>query len=150
LGRAHRALREVWALEIADLGLSPPQAAILRAISEQPGSGVRELARQMCTDPMNAKRLADHLEQAGLLSSLADPSHRQRRGLALTDEGLVLAREVAARAAASDRRLSELLGAGGVEQLNDLLDRLEYVLAGSERAPGIGRRHGTLTENGHR
>ena len=129
MGRAHRSLREAWGERIADLGLSPPQAAMLRAICEQPGSGLRELARRVRTDPMNAKRLADHLEQVGLVRSMNDTSHRQRRDLAPTEAGLALAKQVAERAAVWDRRLSRLLGAAQVEQLQRLLQRLEDVLA---------------------
>ena len=56
IGQTHRFLKETWERQIADLGLSAPLAARLRAICEQPGSGLRELARSMRTDPMNAKR----------------------------------------------------------------------------------------------
>ena len=129
MGRAHRSLREAWGESIADLGLSPPQAAMLRAICEEPGSGLRELARRVRTDPMNAKRLADHLEQVGLVRSMTDPSHRQRRDLAPTEAGLVLAKQVAERAARWEHRLSRLFGEAQLEQLQSLLQRLEDVLA---------------------
>src|SRR5579875_1692870 len=71
LGRAHRLLRAAWEQIIADLGLSPPQAALLRAVAQQPGCGLRELARRVQTDAMNAKRLADHLERAGAVGARA-------------------------------------------------------------------------------
>ena len=142
MGRAHRSLREAWGERIADLGLSPPQAAMLRAICEQPGSGLRELARRVRTDPMNAKRLADHLEQVGLVRSMTDPSHRQRRDLAPTEAGLVLAKQVAERAAVWERRLSRLFGEAQLGQLQSLLQRLEDVLAdelhAAARPPGEG------------
>ena len=139
MGRAHRALREAWGERIADLGLSPPQAAMLRAISERPGSGLRELARRAHTDPMNAKRLVDHLERAGLVASTVDPSHRQRRDLAPTDEGLVLADELARRAAVWTRRLARLLGAAELDQLQRLLARLEDALAAGAEGSRAGR-----------
>ena len=134
MGRTHRALRHGWEGEIADLGLSAPQAAMLRAICEEPGAGVRELARRLCTDPMNAKRLVDHLERAGLVASSGDPSHRQRRGLAPTTRGLALAGRLGERSTAWAARLSGLVGTAELDELRALLGRVEAALA-TETAP---------------
>ncbi|MHB1430568.1 MAG: MarR family winged helix-turn-helix transcriptional regulator [Streptosporangiaceae bacterium] len=132
LGRAHRILREAWERRIADLGLTPPQAAMLRAACEWRGCGLRELARRTHTDPMNAKRLADHLERDGLVRSATDPDHRQRRVLEPTPEGLAIAAELSGRAAAWGQRLSDLVGANHIAQIHALLDRLEQVLLATE------------------
>lgn len=129
MGRAHRHLREGWEQTIADLGLSAPQAAMLRTICERPGLGLRELARAVRTDPMNAKRLADHLEQRDLVRSSDRSSLHQRRDFVPTDEGLALGVQVAERARAWEQHLSELLGAGELEELKGLLAHLEDVLA---------------------
>ena len=152
LGRAHQMLRGAWEVVIADLGLSPPQAALLRVVAERPGSGLRELARRMHTDAMNAKRLADHLECAGLVVSASDPGHRQRRVLRPTGKGSAVAGELARRAAARDRRVASLLGPGGLAQLQNLLDRLESVLAsGLPPASGLEwRSEGSQGEGGSR
>ena len=152
LGRVHRMLRGAWEAVIADLGLSPPQAALLRVVAERPGSGLRELARRMHTDAMNAKRLADHLERVGLVSSVSDPGHRQRRVLRPTGKGSAVAGELARRAAAQDRRVASLLSPAGLAQLQSLLDRLESVLAsGLPPASGLERRGvGSQGEGGGR
>ena len=134
LGRVHRMVRDAWAEIISDLGLSPPLAAVLRAVCEWPGSGLRELARHMGTDVMNVRRLADRLADLGLVRSAADATHRQRRAVVPTDAGISLAGEIAARAAAWDRDLSELLGTADLQQLHQLLARLEEGLA--SRPPG--------------
>ncbi len=135
LGRAHRMLRAAWEQVIADLGLSPPQAALLRAVAQQPGCGLRELARRMHTDAMNAKRLADHLERAGLVASSPDPGHRQRRALRPTAQGAALAVELDRRAAGHQRRLARLIGPAETAQLLGLLDHLDLAVA-SELPPG--------------
>ena len=132
LGRAHRILRDGWERQIADLGLTPPQAAMLRAACEWRGSGLRELARRTHTDPMNVKRLADHLERAGLVRSVPDPDHRQRRVLEPTPEGLAIAAELTGRAAAWGQRLSDLIGADDIAQIHALLDRLEQALLATD------------------
>lgn len=129
LGSAHRLVRAAWEQVIADLGLSPPQAALLRAVAEQPGCGLRELARRIHTDAMNAKRLADHLERAGLVASSPDPGHRQRRALRPTAQGTALAGELDRRAAGQQRQLARLIGPAETAQLLDLLHRVELALA---------------------
>ncbi|MDA8318193.1 MAG: MarR family winged helix-turn-helix transcriptional regulator [Actinomycetota bacterium] len=141
LGRAHRILREAWDRRIADLGLTPPQAAMLRAACEWRGCGLRELARRTHTDPMNAKRLADHLERAGLVRSTTDPDHRQRRVLEPTPDGLAIAAELSGRAAAWGQRLSDLVGADDIARIQALLDRLEQVVLAAE--------HGDKHEHEH-
>ena len=80
-----------------------PQATVLHAPVEQPGSGVRELARRTHSDPMNAKRRADRLEACGLVISRTDREHRQLRVLA-TERSATLARELAGRAASWGHR----------------------------------------------
>lgn len=129
LGSAHRALRSAWEAYIADLGVSAPQALVLRMVAETSGVGLRELARRMQTDAMNAKRLADALEDAGLLRSAEDPAHRQKRLLCVTDEGRALATGVAARASAWDGHLAERLGSEGLTRLRSLLANLIESLA---------------------
>jgi len=138
IGCAHRALRSAWEERIADLGLSAPQAAVVRAVADGSGVGLRELARRMRTDAMNVKRLADHLEAAGLVCSKADPAHRQRRLLCATDEGRRAASQLASRSRAWEGHLEERLGAGALGRLRALLRDLEDALeaeagAGSSR-----------------
>jgi DNA-binding MarR family transcriptional regulator len=125
LGRAHRAVRGAWQARIADLGLTSPQAGALRAITEQPGTGLRELARRLGTDPMNAKRLADGLEREGLVVSRAHPADARMRVISPTDRGLALGREVERRAGEWQRAIEELLGADDAARLRLILERLE-------------------------
>lgn len=129
LGSAHRALRSAWEASIVDLGLTAPQALVLRLIAEGSGVGLRELARRMRTDAMNAKRLADGLEAAGLVRSEDDPDHRQRRLLCVTVDGRHRARQVAERARAWEEQLAERLESGALTRLRSLLQELEEALA---------------------
>ncbi|MEJ2287776.1 MAG: MarR family winged helix-turn-helix transcriptional regulator [Deinococcales bacterium] len=135
LGSAHRALRSAWEEFIADLGLSAPQALVLRFVAESSGVGLRELARRMQTDAMNAKRLADALEDAGLVRSADDPAHRQRRLLCATEEGQAMAARVVARARAWHGHLAERLGSEALTQLRSLLTDLVEALGTERDAP---------------
>ncbi len=134
LGRAHRIVRGAWQAQIGDLGLSGAQASVLRAVAEHPGVGLRELARALGTDPMNAKRLADGLEAEGLLVSSADAGDRRLRVLEPTDAGLALASEVRQRALAWTATLEGLVGQADIAAVLAVLDRLEQSLAGAAPA----------------
>ena len=79
LDRLVRALRAGWAAELAGIGLTPPQAAVLRGVAGADGVSVRALARRLGGDPMNVKRCADELEQRSLLRSGTDAGDRRPR-----------------------------------------------------------------------
>jgi DNA-binding MarR family transcriptional regulator len=129
LGRAHRRLRSAWESQIADLGLTSAQGAVVRAVAECPGSGLRELARRLHADPMNVKRMADCLERAGLVLSSSDPADRRRRVLQPTPRGAAVGAQLAERARDWSAQVEQLLGPSDLETLQSLLDRLESGLA---------------------
>ncbi len=110
LGIAHRARRRVWEADLADLELTAPQAALLGLVAAQPGSGVRRLARDLGTDPMNIQRIARTLIASGLCESRQDPDDARRRPLYPTGNGRQQAQTVARRALDAERHLLEALG----------------------------------------
>lgn len=110
LGVAHRARRRAWEADLSGLELTAPQAALLRLIAAQPGGGVRHLARDLGTDPMNVQRIAETLIAAGLCESGRDPQDARRRPLHATDKGSQLAGEVARRAHNTEQHLAVALG----------------------------------------
>lgn len=112
LGVAHRGRRRAWETRLADLEITAPQAALLRLVTAQPGQGVRQLARRLGTDAMNARRVAETLIAAGLCQAGQDPGDARRRPLHPTDKGRVLAGEVARRAEQAEADLIEALGDG--------------------------------------
>jgi DNA-binding MarR family transcriptional regulator len=129
LGRAHRTVRAAWQARLADLGLSSAQASTLRAVLERPDAGLRELARTLGTDPMNAKRLADGLQDAGLIESRVVAQDRRLRVLVPTDAGRRLGAEVARRAQAWSATLDQIIGPGEAAATLATLDRLERGVA---------------------
>jgi len=129
LGRVHRRLRAAWEARIADLGLTSPAASVIRAVVERPGIGVRELARTLATDPMNAKRLADGLERDGLLRSGVDPDDQRRRTLRATASGRAVHVELQRRAADWREDLDGILTPDESDRLWRTLARLEDGLA---------------------
>ncbi len=129
LGRVHRAIRGAWQARIADLALSSAQASALRAVVERPGSGLRELARTLGTDPMNAKRLADGLETSGLICSCAASADRRLRVLEPTDAGRALALVLEQRAQAWAATLESMVSEGDIAAMLRTFDRLEAGIA---------------------
>jgi len=95
------------------------------------------LAGRLHTDVMNARRLADHPQRAGLVSPVPDPGHRQRRVLALTGSGAAVAGELGRRSAAYQRRLARLIGPAEITRLQGLLDHLEAVLSADRRSASV-------------
>ncbi|MHB1837971.1 MAG: MarR family winged helix-turn-helix transcriptional regulator [Solirubrobacteraceae bacterium] len=130
LGVAHRARRRAWEADLADLELTAPQAALLRLIAAQPGSGVRRLARDLGTDPMNVQRIAETLGAAGLCEPRQDPSDARRRPLYTTEKGRHLARAVAHRA---ERAEQDLIDALDVEHYHALLAGLDALVEHDRR-----------------
>jgi DNA-binding MarR family transcriptional regulator len=74
--------------ELAPLGITGGQAALLHAIRNEPGTGVRELAaREGMSAPTMSSHL-DRLESAGLVTRTRSGADRRRVRLELTDAGV--------------------------------------------------------------
>lgn len=130
LSRASRALRRQWAERLSPLGLTPPQSAVLRALVERPGLGLRELARQLDSDPMTTKHVVDELERRGWLASGRRPGDGRARSLRPTTTGTRIAEAASRLAAEHDRLLRERLG-----PLADAAGRVLSALETAAREP---------------
>jgi DNA-binding MarR family transcriptional regulator len=91
--RLNRELRR----ELAPLGITGGQAAILNLIRKSPGSGVRELALRENISPAGMSGHVERLVAAGLLRREPSESDRRRIGLYVTDDGLRVLRSVRTR-----------------------------------------------------
>ena len=128
LGRLARALRRGWAKELAPFRLSPPQAAVLRGVSGDPGCSLRALARTLSADPMSVKHRVDELEVRGLIRSGHHPTDRRRRTLTATEAGQVLPAQVNALADRQQVWLDGSLDPAEQVSLGNALDNLEWLL----------------------
>ena len=128
LSRISRTLRGQWAGELTDLGLVPPEAAVLRGLAEHPGCGLRELARVLASDPMSAKRCVDGLERRGLVASGHRGNDRRPRTLSVTAAGQALVVELNERMRRRERRLARLLTLDDRQAFERVLDALEHAL----------------------
>jgi DNA-binding MarR family transcriptional regulator len=83
--------------EIHSLGVSAGQVALLVAIGQRPGIGVRELAARERMSPAGMSGHVDRLVAAGLVDRTPSASDRRRVGLSLTREGQRVRRTVKSR-----------------------------------------------------
>lgn len=157
LSRLARSLRREWADQLAPLGLSPPQGAVLRGIAEVPGCSLRALARHLGADPMNIKRCVDDLEGRGLIQSGRRPGDRRPRALALTEAGSHITAKADRLARTHQSRLAGALTPAEEQGLGIGIARLESLLGLgqaqrspvptlTEDPPGVVRRHPTPQE----
>jgi DNA-binding MarR family transcriptional regulator len=128
LSRAGRLLRQRWSHALEDLNITPTHAAVLRALAEQPGQGVRDLARMLSTDPTSVKHHLDLLEARLLVASPQSTRKGERRPFTLTLEGEHLVREIHLRQERQTDFLKTALGVEGQRALDAALTSLERTL----------------------
>lgn len=125
LSRVARELRRHWADDLSALGISPPQAAVLRGIAGSPGCSLRALARTLAVDPMNVKRYVDTLERRDLISSGSHAGSGRSRTLTVTEAGRSLALRVDQLVRDQEKWLDTRLDAEGRKDLERALEKLE-------------------------
>ena len=83
--------------ELAPLGITGGQAAILHAIRSKPGIGVRDLAVREGISTPGMTAFLDRLQAAGLVRRTRSDSDRRRVELEVTEEGQRLLRAARTR-----------------------------------------------------
>jgi DNA-binding MarR family transcriptional regulator len=97
--------------ELAPLGITAGQAALLHAIRTHPGIGVRALAAHEGVSAPAMSGYIDRLEAAGLVGRLRSAEDRRRVGLTVTEAGLRVLRSARSRRTAwLASRLKRLTG----------------------------------------
>lgn len=115
--------------ELAPLGITAGQAALLHAVRTNPGIGVRDLARREGVSAAAMSTALTRLETAGLLTRSRTGDDRRRVGLELTESGHRVLRSARSRrtawlAARLKHLTPEQLAAvdGAIDPLLDLLE----------------------------
>lgn len=89
----HRHLRR----ELAPLGVTAGQAALLHAIRTNPGIGVRGLAEREGVSPPRVTAAVDRLEEMGFVRRARSGADRRRVELEVTEAGLRVLRSARSR-----------------------------------------------------
>jgi DNA-binding MarR family transcriptional regulator len=122
--RLNRELRR----ELAPLGVTGGQAAILHLIQRSPGAGVRELALRENISPAGMSGHVDRLVTAGLVRREPSDSDRRRVGLHVTGAGQRVLRSVRSRRTAWLASRLERLSREELAAVDDALAPLAALL----------------------
>jgi DNA-binding MarR family transcriptional regulator len=118
--------------ELAPLGITGGQAALLHVIRTNPGIGVRELSRREGVSTAAMSTALTRLESAGMIRRNRAETDRRRVGLELTDEGLRVLKSARSRRTAW---LAKRLGRLSLEEraaIDDVIDPLMRLLDDAE------------------
>jgi DNA-binding MarR family transcriptional regulator len=97
---------ERFSERIATLGLTPPQAGILRAIDSAPGRSQQALSTELQLLPSRVVAFVDDLENSGYLERRPNPEDRRQYALYLTADGKELMRKLSRLARQHERALT--------------------------------------------
>jgi len=119
---------------LRDVGISPPQFALLDQIAREPGTTLGEIAAALGVTPPTISAGLRRLEELGLATKRRDPEDRRNLRVFLTAEGKTLHRKAEKfRRRRAERLLSPLTPAERAE----LVRLLEKALrAGVEKEEG--------------
>jgi DNA-binding MarR family transcriptional regulator len=113
-----------FAERIRPLGLTPPQAGVLRRLGQVPGQSQRGLADALGMHPPRLVALIDELEDRGLVARDRDPDDRRNYAISLTDEGRRTLAELGGVAGEHELAIAAALDDDERAQLLTLLRRL--------------------------
>lgn len=114
----------LFAQRIAPLGITPPQAGILRAIGADAGLSQRELSTRLAILPSRLVTLVDELEGAGLIERRSDPEDRRAHALHLSDRGREMLERIAQAAKSHNQALCAALNERERRELANFLGRI--------------------------
>jgi DNA-binding MarR family transcriptional regulator len=113
-----------FAERIRPLGLTPPQAGVLRRLAQFPGQSQRGLADALGMHAPRLVALIDELEARGLVARDRDPDDRRNYAISLTAAGRRALAELASVAREHELAITAALGDDERARLLALLRRL--------------------------
>ncbi|MFD2472685.1 MarR family winged helix-turn-helix transcriptional regulator [Amycolatopsis silviterrae] len=113
-----------FAAHLRETGLTPKHLGALAMVEQGFTRTQDDIARLMRVSPSLVVRLADQLEQRGLLERRRDPANRRKHLLTVTGKGESLLSEMGSLAAAVDAELGARLGGRLSGQLDEALAQL--------------------------
>jgi DNA-binding MarR family transcriptional regulator len=115
---------ENFAAKARELGITPPEAGVMRILGRQVGMNQRELAEKLGVAQSRVVALVDSLESAGLIIRERRAIDRRSQVLQVTDSGRGLLAKLRTAAEAQEAELAEGLTADDRDQLYELLLKL--------------------------
>jgi DNA-binding MarR family transcriptional regulator len=119
---AHAASK--FAERLATLGLTPPDAGILRLLRSDGGVSQQEMAGKLGIHPSRLVAVLDELQNKGLLERRSNPDDRRQYSLHLTEKGIQALEQIGQVARQHQEALCAALSPEEREQLTQLLRRI--------------------------
>lgn len=116
---------ENLAAKTRELGITPPEAGVVRVLGSRSGVNQRELAEMLGVAKSRVVSLVDSLEAAGLVNRERSTSDRRNQVLMLTEDGRALLAKLSIAAEAQDADLAQGLSAADRSHLYELLLKLD-------------------------
>lgn len=114
LRQAQAATRLTLERSLADLGITPPQFAVLTMLNAYPGLSGADLARVALLTPQTVGVIIRNLERDGAIRKTPHPVHGRVLQWTLTRRGVTLLGHCRRRAKALERRLAAGLSASAL------------------------------------
>jgi DNA-binding MarR family transcriptional regulator len=124
LRQANAAVRLTLERALADLGVTPPQFAVLTMLNAYPGLSGADVARLALLTPQTVGVIIRNLERAGAIVKANHPRHGRALQWALTPKGRKLLAASRARAHALEAKMTALLPRKAEPALRDWLAAL--------------------------
>ena len=137
--RAREATMRRFRPMLAEHDLTEQQWRVLRALADHAGDGdttgleVSQLGEATFLLGPSLSRILTNLEDRALITRGISRSDRRRASISITDAGLDLVAVIAPDSEAEYREIEALLGTRRLDQLLDLLERLEATAPTSDR-----------------
>ena len=124
LMRAREAVMKNFIPSLRENNMSPQQWRGIRALNEQEGLDLSELAERCFLLMPSLSRIIQNLEKRGLINRVQSKKDNRRSVISLTDDGLVVFRKIAPKSVERYNYITERFGYGKLELLYELLDEL--------------------------
>jgi MarR family transcriptional regulator, organic hydroperoxide resistance regulator len=121
VGRAFRSMLRAFE---RDTGVGAPRWFVLSMVAEEDGLSQGEVCRRFQQDPSRITRLAQGLENDGLIRRERDREDNRVVRMYLTEEGRALVREFPERLVGFERRVSRAISDEELRELRRLLGAL--------------------------
>ena len=115
---------ENFAAKTRELGITPPEAGVMRILGRQVGMNQRELAEKLGVVQSRVVALVDSLESAGLIIRERSAIDRRNQVLQVTASGRDLLAKLRTVAEAQEAELADGLSANDRDELYELLLKL--------------------------
>lgn len=123
-----------FAAALAPLHFTPPDAGILRLLSQSPGISQQELARRLNMHASRLVAVVDSMEERGLVTRQANPKDRRIYALHLSEAGREALTAIGGAARGHEEAVCAGLDAAERAQLAQLLQK---IAARQGLAPGV-------------